>query len=96
MTITDAAMNKLGKTFDIAREESDYGNGLFVRKTLEEAEMNLAERILQFKESEITTEMLTIIKECDIPNLIKKKNVKQIGFVYQQRGDNQCINITNL
>ena len=42
MTITDEAMNKLRKIFNIARAESDYGNGRFVRKTLEEAEMNLA------------------------------------------------------
>ncbi len=63
MAITDEAMNKLRHNFDIVREESDYGNGRFVRKTLEEAEMNLAERILQFKESEITTELITTIEE---------------------------------
>lgn len=49
MTIADDAMNKLRKDLDIVREESDYGNGRFVRKALEEAEKNLAERILQFK-----------------------------------------------
>lgn len=81
MTITDAAMNKLRKNFDIAREESDYGNGRFVRKTLEEAEMNLAERILHFKESEITTELITTIEECDIPDLCtRNKTIRQIGF----------------
>lgn len=81
MTITDAAMNKLRKNFDIVREESDYGNGRFVRKTLEEAEMNLAERILQFKESEITTELITTIEECDIPDLCtRNKTIRQIGF----------------
>ena len=81
MTITDAAMNRLRKIFNIAREESDYGNGRFVRKTLEEAEMNLAERILQFKESEITTELITSIEECDIPDLtIRNKTIRQIGF----------------
>lgn len=32
--------------------------------------MNLAERILQFKESEITTELITTIEECDIPDLV--------------------------
>lgn len=81
MTITKAAINKLRKNFDIAREESDYGNGRFVRKTLEEAEMNLAERILQFKESEITTELITTIEECDIPDLCtRNKTIRQIGF----------------
>lgn len=81
MTITGAAMNKLRKTFDIVREKKDYGNGRFVRKTLEEAEMNLAERALQFKKSEITTELITTIEECDIPDLnTEKRMIKRIGF----------------
>lgn len=79
MIITDEAMNKLRKNFDMIREDSDYGNGRFVRKTLEEAEMNLAERILQFKESEITVELITTIEECDIPDL-RKKTIKRMGF----------------
>ena len=81
MTITDEAMNKLRKNFDMIREDSDYGNGRFVRKTLEEAEMNLAERILQFKESEITAELITTIEECDIPALsTRKKTIRRMGF----------------
>lgn len=81
MTITDEAMNKLRQIFDIVCEESDYGNGRFVRKTLEEAEMNLAERILQLKESEITTELITTIEECDIPALSsRKKTIRRMGF----------------
>lgn len=81
MTITDAAMNKLRKNFDIVREETDYGNGRFVRKMLEEAEMNLAERVLQYKEYEITNELVTTIEECDIPNRsTRKRAVKRIGF----------------
>ena len=43
--------------------------------------MNLAERILQFKESEITTELITTIEECDIPDLCtRNKTIRQIGF----------------
>lgn len=43
--------------------------------------MNLAERILQFKESEITTELITTIEECDIPDLnTRNKITRQIGF----------------
>lgn len=81
MTITDEAMNKLRKNFDMIREDSDYGNGRFVRKTLEEAEMNLAERILQFKESEITAELITTIEECDIPALsTRKETIRRMGF----------------
>ncbi len=81
MIITDAAMNKLRQNYDIVRGENDYGNGRFVRKMLEEAEMNLAERVLQYKESEITKELITTIEECDIPNLSNRKRaVKRIGF----------------
>ena len=81
MTITDAAMKKIRKSFDIAHMENDYGNGRFVRKTLEEAQMNLAERLLQYNEPEITKEMITTIEECDIPNPSTGKGVvKRIGF----------------
>lgn len=81
MTITDAAMDKLRENFDIVRGEADYGNGRFVRKTLEEAKMNLAERVLQNKESEITKELITTIEVCDIPDMAaRKRAVKRIGF----------------
>ena len=81
MIITDAAMNKLRQNYDIVRGENDYGNGRFVRKMLEEAEMNLAERVLQYKEYEITKELITTIEECDIPNRsTRKRAVKRIGF----------------
>ena len=65
------------------RENSNFGNGRFVRKMLEEAEMNLAERVVQLKESEITAKLLTTIEEEDIPETEGKKTQgrKQIGFV---------------
>lgn len=84
MTITDEAMNELRKYYDIIREDSDYGNGRFVRKTLEEAEMNLAERLMKLKESEITRELITTIEVCDIPDLCTKKRPekRKLGFAY--------------
>lgn len=82
MTITDDAMNKLRKYYDIIRKDPDYGNGRFVRKTLEETEMNLAERVLKLKKSEITKELLTTIENCDIPALSTRKRSKKrkMGF----------------
>lgn len=82
MRITDAAMEKLRKNYESARESSDYGNGRFVRKMLEEAEMNLAERVSQFGESEITTQLVTTIEECDIPEseAMRYHGKKAIGF----------------
>lgn len=82
MTITDEAINELRRYYDIIREDPDYGNGRFVRKTLEEAEMNLAERLIKLKESEITRELITTIEVCDIPNLSTRKRPekRKLGF----------------
>ena len=81
MTMTDAAMTKLRDHYEAVRTESDYGNGRYVRKMMEEAEMNLAERMMELGEAEITTELLTTIDEGDIPAFIPKKSAKkQIGF----------------
>ena len=82
MTITDEAMEELRKYYDIVREDSDYGNGRFVRKTLEEAEMNLAERLMKLEESEITRELITTIEACDIPDLSTRKRPekRRLGF----------------
>lgn len=74
LTITDEAMAKLKESYDIARESSDYGNGRYVRKMLEEAEMNLAQRICEMEESQITNTILTTIEECDIPTVAKPKS----------------------
>lgn len=84
MKITDTALEKLKENYESVRENNDYGNGRYVRKILEEAEMNLAERILKLEEAKITTELLSTIEACDIPEL-REKNLsvkKQIGFAY--------------
>lgn len=82
MMITDAAMEKLKNIYERVRENSDFGNGRFVRKMLEEAEMNLAERVAQQDESKLTTKLITTIEEGDIPDSDVKKHHKKkpIGF----------------
>lgn len=82
MMITDAAMEKLKNIYAQAREDSGFGNGRFVRKILEEAEMNLAERVTQLDESKYTTKLITTIEEGDILDLDVKKHHKKkpIGF----------------
>lgn len=82
MKITRQAMKKLSSIYDKAKERSDFGNGRFVRKIIEEAEMNLAERLLSLEESDITDKLLTTIEEEDIPNVDvgHKDEVKRIGF----------------
>ena len=82
MKITEAAMEKLKAIYEGERGSRGFGNGRFVRKMLEEAEMNLAERVSQFDESTITTELITTIEERDIPEPDAKKHPKkkQVGF----------------
>lgn len=81
MKITDEAMAKLRNQYDEVRTNDDYGNGRYVRKILEEAEMNLAQRVVELKESEITTELITTIEVYDIPEVSKNHEKKQpIGF----------------
>ncbi len=82
MVITDAAMDKLRSNYETAMQSNDYGNGRFVRKMLEEAEMNLAERVLKAGDAEISNEIITTIEEADIcvyTDTQKKEKVK-IGF----------------
>ncbi len=82
MTITENAMKKLRANYEAVHGENDYGNGRFVRKMLEEAEMNLAERIVEMGDVEITNELITTIEENDIPtqNSYKKEEKRTIGF----------------
>lgn len=82
MMITDAAMEKLKNIYESVRGDKDFGNGRFVRKILDEAEMNLAERIVQLDESKLTTKLITTIEERDIPesDVNKQHKKKQIGF----------------
>lgn len=83
MTITDAAMAKLAKIYREVRGNEGYGNGRFVRKMLEEAEMNLAERLYDLNEAEITEEIVSTIEECDIPDYKAgaQEKKKPVGFV---------------
>jgi SpoVK/Ycf46/Vps4 family AAA+-type ATPase len=69
MTITENAIEKLRRNFEIVSKSNDYGNGRYVRNIIEEAGMNLAERLLKYDETDITDEMLTTIDEEDIPEI---------------------------
>ncbi len=88
LTVTDAAMDKLRECYAAARQREGYGNGRFVRKILEEAEMNLAKRVTQADEPELSTELITTVEECDIPEIKdipemqpgEKKTVRRVGF----------------
>ena len=81
IAITEKAMDKLRSDFESARVNDDYGNGRYVRKLLEEAEMNLANRVVQMPENELTAEIITTIEACDIPDFKPDGRTKRrIGF----------------
>ena len=80
MTATDAAMDKIRRNCDAARVSPDYGNGRYVRKLLEEAEMNLAARISELPVDKLTDELITTIDAGDIPEFKPKKAERRIGF----------------
>lgn len=82
MTITHEAMDKLKSNYEVAMKNNDYGNGRFVRKMLEEAEMNLAERILNMGGMDFSDELITTIEESDIETYkgTEKKEKISIGF----------------
>ena len=83
MSITEAAMAILRQHCESAKGSLDFGNGRFVRKLLEEAEMNLAERLLKLNVSELTEPMVTTIEEEDIPDVPSQEKAKQkipLGF----------------
>ena len=69
MKISDQAMEKLRRNFQIAAKHPDFGNGRYVRKLLEEAQMNLAERMLSCDESAYDLDLLTTLEACDIEDV---------------------------
>ena len=82
MSITDAAMDKIKGIYESVKDREDYGNGRFARKVLEEAELNLAERVMKLNPEEITEELITTIEECDISDALfeEKPAEKVMGF----------------
>lgn len=79
--ITDDAMKKLRDICEQASKENDYGNGRYVRKLLEEAEMNLAQRLSVIPESELALSTMTTIEACDIEDMVERKETcSPIGF----------------
>lgn len=87
MTATEAAMEKLRRNYEGVHGSRDYGNGRFVRKMLEEAEMNLSERLTELMASDdgtedLTVEQMTTLEACDIPEAVKKETnqKRKIGF----------------
>ncbi|MBR4759372.1 MAG: AAA family ATPase, partial [Lachnospiraceae bacterium] len=81
MSITDGAMEKLRNAYWKVNKTGDFGNGRFVRKLLEEAQMNLAVRLMDYADSDISQELLTTIEESDIPDATDfSDKPRKLGF----------------
>ena len=76
-----AALDKLSTLFDIARKQQDFGNGRYVRNTLEQAKMNQASRLLEGAFEDITADEIKTIRAADIliPE-VKTEPLRTIGF----------------
>lgn len=82
LTFTDEACNKLTCLFDSARNESDFGNGRYVRNVIEKAKMAQATRLLTMDFDSIESEDIALISadDIEIPKSSAKTEKKQIGF----------------
>ena len=83
MTLSDDAEQKLAKIFSEAVKLHDFGNGRFVRNLLEQAVMNLANRLSDMSSSVISDKELTtlVADDFEMPKLCaNKKTVNRIGF----------------
>ncbi len=82
LILTDEACEKLTGIFEAARNESDFGNGRFVRNVIEQARMAQATRLLAMPYETIgSADVATICAEdIEMPDLMKKPEMKRIGF----------------
>lgn len=82
VTLTEAAIAKLSSLFESAKQQPDFGNGRYVRNTIELSKMNQANRLLAMDPDKITDTMLATIEESDIqvPELKAEVKRKAIGF----------------
>lgn len=81
ISLEKAAMDKLRTVFALVTQQSDFGNGRYVRNLLEQAKMNLASRLLESDLDEISAKELSTIKAVDIEvPVLPTAQKHKIGF----------------
>jgi hypothetical protein len=70
----------LEAVFEIAKKQSDFGNGRYVRNVFEQAKMNQANRLTERNFDTITAADVTTITADDIVLPTVKKAECRIGF----------------
>ena len=81
MHFTEDAVERLKKNFTIAIEQSDFGNGRYVRNVIEKARMAQASRLLKMNLDDISRDDIVTFcaEDIDIPKVKKETGVK-MGF----------------
>ena len=81
MRFESEALTKLKKAFDVAKTDTDFGNGRYVRNVFEQAKMNQASRLLERDYDSISADEITTIIADDVVIPDKKANERRrIGF----------------
>ncbi len=79
--LTEEAKGKLSGIFDRHKDETDFGNGRFVRNLLEKAQMAQASRLLQMDPDSVTAARVRTIEAPDIEEPeVRKVPRRSIGF----------------
>ena len=82
LKFTDDACDKLVGLFETARNESDFGNGRYVRNVIEKAKMAQATRLLTMDFDSIVSDDIALITadDIEIPKTCMKTEKRRIGF----------------
>lgn len=82
MKLDGEAEKKLEVIFDAARQQEDFGNGRYVRNTIEKARMKQASRLMRMDIPKLTSEDIAtfLAEDFEVPKGVKKEK-QRIGFV---------------
>ena len=82
MRFTEDAYDKLRQNFEIAMEQSDFGNGRYVRNVIEKARMAQSSRLLSMDIEQITRDDVATLcgDDIEVPEIEEKSTVIKFGF----------------
>ncbi|MCR5736837.1 MAG: AAA family ATPase [Eubacterium sp.] len=82
LLLSEDAVEKMSEIFEVAKKESDFGNGRYVRNVIEKAKMAQAGRLMKMDFETIKSRDVRTICAEDIekPSGVKKKKSNPIGF----------------
>jgi len=82
MRFTEDAYDKLRQNFEIAMQQSDFGNGRYVRNVIEKARMAQSSRLLSMDIEQITRDDVATLcgDDIEVPKVEEKSTVIKFGF----------------